>query len=395
MTVQKFTAIESDTKKVIVFLIRSLGLGGAERQLLLAASGLAKLGHSVTIITFYQGVELEYSKELLQADTLSIISLGKRGRWYMFVFVSNYLRHIKAIKPDIVYSFMNTASLLALSSHWFDRKIKLVWGVRSSNMMLSDYDWTAKVLRRIESYFSKRADCIISNSYAGMRQAIEDGFSGRNLCVVPNGIDTTQFKRDPKVRRLLRERYSLADDDLLIGVVARHDPMKGLDTIITAFAGLLDKGQNYKLMIVGSGSESYTRKLHDLAVQYAVNDNILWVSKTTDVADYYSMFDIYTSGSRYGEGFSNTIAEAMASELVCIVTSVGDAKEIVGCEGIIIPADSQGALIEAWLTVGGQSSSTRQDMGKEARARVLSLYTVEAMISRTAGLLALLDKSKN
>ena len=72
----------------VVFLIRALNFGGAERQLVALARGLQRRGHEVAVAVFYSGGALE--SELKEAG-IPIRSLEKRGRWDVFGFAARLL----------------------------------------------------------------------------------------------------------------------------------------------------------------------------------------------------------------------------------------------------------------------------------------------------------------
>ncbi len=74
----------------VLFLIRSLNRGGAERQLLELVRELARRGFPVTVCTFYDGGAL--SSEARSMPGVDVISLGKRGRW-------DLLRLVWAVRP--------------------------------------------------------------------------------------------------------------------------------------------------------------------------------------------------------------------------------------------------------------------------------------------------------
>jgi glycosyltransferase involved in cell wall biosynthesis len=91
-----------------------------------------------------------------------------------------------------------------------------------------------------------------------------------------------------------------------------------------------------------------------------------------------SAADIYVSSS-LGESFSNAIGEAMACELPCVVTNVGDSKLIVGETGVVVQAQDCEALAAGLLNgvskKGGERCSS-------ARKRVVSNYDITSVAQK-------------
>ena len=67
-----------ESRHKILFITRSLNIGGAERQLIELAAGLSRAGRAVQVATFYSGGTLE---PLLASYGVPHVSLEKRGRW--------------------------------------------------------------------------------------------------------------------------------------------------------------------------------------------------------------------------------------------------------------------------------------------------------------------------
>ena len=79
----------SESVAKVLFVIRSLNIGGAERQLIELAGGLKRAGCNVTVATFYGGGMLE---PMLAAHGVPHVSLGKSGRWDVVRFMTGFLR---------------------------------------------------------------------------------------------------------------------------------------------------------------------------------------------------------------------------------------------------------------------------------------------------------------
>lgn len=364
----------------ILFFIRSLELGGAERQLLNLASALSR-NNEVVVLTFYDRAEYQLPAEVL--DRCQILSLEKTGRWHFFGFLMQFLQNVHRIKPDLIYAFMNTASVVSVLARLVSRRIRIVWGVRSSNMRLSLYGKLPQLFRHLECKLSRFADLIIANSQAGRTEAIRDGFKNQRILVIPNGIDTEEFRNSAAFRQRSRAALNIPDNATVIGTVARHDPMKGLEIFLEAAAMHKKRFPDTYYLLIGSGAKGYTGMLHDRAIKLELHDRLKWLGMTNCVAPYYSAMDIFTSASIYGEGFSNAIGEAMASELACVVTDVGDSRILVGNCGIVVSPGSAEELVAAWTSLESLGESEREKMGAWSRDRILQRFSIPVMAAST------------
>ena len=93
----------------LFFLIRSLGHGGAERQLTELVKGLDTSRFQVTVATFYDGGALRSEIEGLAG--VRVISLGKKGRWDLLPFVRRLARVVRETRPDVLHGYMGTAKV--------------------------------------------------------------------------------------------------------------------------------------------------------------------------------------------------------------------------------------------------------------------------------------------
>ena len=147
----------------VVFLIRSLGVGGAERQLIEVARGLRSRGLGVAVATFYDGGR--WHQELLDAG-IEVVPLGKRGRWDVLGLLLALWRLVRRFRPDIIHGYMDFANLAASVVGRLSGA-HVVWGVRSSDVDFSDYDRFSKLGFLVSVWLSRTADLIVFNSEAG------------------------------------------------------------------------------------------------------------------------------------------------------------------------------------------------------------------------------------
>jgi glycosyltransferase involved in cell wall biosynthesis len=371
--------------KTILFLTRSLDRGGAERQLVVLARGLADRGHTVAVAVFFGGGAFE--AELAEAG-VSVINLGKQGRWDILPFLSRLARLVRKQRPVVLHGYLGVPNILATALKPLLPGTRIVWGVRASNMDLSRYDWLSRLVYILERRLALFADCIIANSDAGKRYAVVNGFSEGKMVVIPNGIDTEYFRFDPEGRRLVRVAWGVGEDEILVGLVGRLDPMKDHPVFLEAASHIARERRDVRFVCVGGGPADYAEALKQRAADLGLTNQLIWVGSQDDMPAVYSALDIAASSS-YGEGFSNTIAEAMACCVPCVVTDVGDSALIIGDTGSIVAPGDHSALAAAILRLTDLPLENRRALGDVCRARIVSEFGIGRLVQRTERVLGL------
>ena len=369
--------------ETILFLARSLDRGGAERQLVVLAKGLAHRGHGVAVAVFLGGGV--YETELAEAG-VRVINLVKQGRWDILPFLNRLLRLLRKERPAVMHSYLGVPNILATALKPLLPGTRIIWGLRASNVDLSRYDWLSRLAYALERRLARFADLIIANSHAGKRHAVANGFPENKIVVIPNGVDTEYFRFDPEGRRQVRSAWGLGEDEILVGLVARLDPMKDHPTFLEAASLIAREHHDVRFVCVGDGPVAYAEALKQQAAALGLTKQLIWAGARDNMPAVYSALDL-SSSSSFGEGFSNTIAEAMACGVLCVVTDVGDAKKIVGETGFVIEPGNPAALASAWqmaLETGGAEKASRS---QRARERVIEHFSLERLIEETARVL--------
>lgn len=366
--------------KTILFLTRSLDRGGAERQLVVLAKGLARRGHAVSVAVFFGGGV--YEAELAGAG-VRVINLGKQGRWDILPFLNRLVGLLRKERPVVLHSYLGVPNILAAVLKPLLPGTRIVWGVRASNVDLSRYDWLSRLTYTLERRLARSADRIIANSDAGKCHAVANGFAEGKMVVIPNGIDTEYFRFDPEGRRLVRVAWGVGEDEILVGLVGRLDPMKDHPVFLEAASYIARERRDVRFVCVGGGPADYAKALKQHAAALGLSNQLVWVGARDDMPAVYSALDIAASSSSYGEGFSNTIAEAMACGVPCVVTDVGDSALIVGDTGSVVPTDDHRALAAEIQRLTNLPPEQRREIGEACRARVVSEFCIDRLIERT------------
>ena len=357
----------------LVLSIRSLNIGGAERQFIELVKNIDKNKFNILVCTMYGGVQEDIIKNI---QNIKYVNLEKNGRYDFIRFYKNYKRVLKEFNPDVIYSFLGEMNLF---SYWCKPKdTKIIWGFRSSKRDIKKDGKVSYILFLLQKLYSNKISEIITNSYASVDFHRSYNFHMDNSIVMHNGIDTNKFKRDLKKREKFRKKYNLNENDIIIGIVARINHIKGYIVFTKAIVKLLTKYDNIKIFAVGGGEEKIKKECENILGKFN-NDRFIWLGNQTNVEDIYSGFDIVSSSS-FGEGFSNSIAEAMSCEIPCVVTDVGDSKIIVGDIGIIVKPNDVDSLYQG---LEKMIHSDYKRLGKLSRERIIKNFSIEKMIKKT------------
>jgi len=361
---------------VISFLIRQLGPGGAERQLVLLAKGLAKRGHQIQIIRFYSGGELESE---LDGSNVCLLDLGKQGRWDNIKPLMKLIAFVRKRHPDILHGYLPLTNLMCLLVKPFSNAPKIVWGVRGSFTGNHGYGLLRALIFVLERWCSHFPDLIITNSIQGKKVAIQSGFPISKLTVIANSIDTDRFRPDADMRHRQRKIWKLDKQTPIIGIIARFDPVKDHTNFLRAARIAYQKNRSLRFIIVGDANESarqqLIKKIHELQLEHAV----ILEGFRTDVETIYQAIDLACLSSSHGEGFPNILGEAMACGVPCVSTMVGDAEHVIGETGLVVPVKSPELLSAAWLIMI-ERISCEPEISKKIRERIVNNYSYSSML---------------
>jgi glycosyltransferase involved in cell wall biosynthesis len=359
------------------FLIRSLAIGGAERQLVALANGLATRGHRISLLLLYAEGDL-----LADLDPrVDIVDLGKRHRYDLVRFLRRFTGALTRLRPDLLYSWLQVPNLMSGLATWLPSAPAVAWSVRGTDIDPDSYDLARRLVDAAVLRISHRPAVIIANAEATRRELVTHGVAVSRIAVVPNGIDLTRFRPDPEARERIRREFGVQEAAPIIGMVARLDPMKDHATLLAAAALFLPAHPAARLVVVGDGPDTLRCELFARAEVAGIGGRIIWTGLRHDLPALYGGFDLCTLSSRFGEAFPNVLGEAMACGVPCVATDIGDSAELIGPCGRIVPPEAPMALAEAWQDLLARPAEDRRQLGIKARARIAALFGLDRMIT--------------
>jgi glycosyltransferase involved in cell wall biosynthesis len=176
---------------------------------------------------------------------------------------------------------------------------------------------------------------------------------------------------------MLRDRLGLPTDAAIIGLVARYHPMKDVETFLRAVSLFQQDHANARFVLCGDGMTSDNAALTELVRSFNLGRRIALLGRRPDIELIYPTFDVLTLCSIGGEGFPNVLCEAMACDVPCVATNIGDSAEIIGNCGLIVPTRDHEALAAAWHTL----LEKRSQFGN-VRSQVAARHSLQHMCAQ-------------
>ena len=202
--------------------------------------------------------------------------------------------------------------------------------------------------------------------------------------VIVNGIDVRRIALAATPRPAARKALGLEPDALVVGTVARFDPVKALDVLLRGFAVLAAIQPTARLVLIGDGPEA--RRLRALARSLGIDAQVRFAGVVADASRLLPALDLYASASRR-EGLPLALLEAMACGLPVAATRVSGHVDVVedGVTGVLVPPDDPAALGRAMdaLVV---NPARREVMGQAGRRRAEERFAASRMAAETADL---------
>ena len=358
----------------IVHVISDLDTGGAEVMLAKLVGAMDRSRFSSTVISLTDRGQLG---DQIESSGVAVHTLGmKRGRPDIFA-LPRLIRLFKTCNPTIVQSWLYHADLLSTLAVKFSGAPILVWNVRCSDMDLKRYPPLTRWVQRVLTWWSASPAAVIVNSEAGKQQHERLGYRPRRWDVIPNGFDTQRFHPDSSVRLSLRKEWHIPEDAVIVALVARVDPMKDHSTFLDAAQEVSKARQHARFLLVGKDTET----LAPAIAAKGLTDLVRLLGYRSDVEYLLPGVDVLCLSS-VGEGFPNVIGEAMACGIPCVSTDVGDARSIIGDTGLIVPARDPASLAHAIIDLIDRGPAEREHLGRAARARIESEYSLARIVDR-------------
>lgn len=362
-------------------------IGGPATYVPKIAYELTKKKHRVTVISLSDKVahdDSKYSFKILRIKRAmfkplrvvqTIVQIIKVGRTSDLLFVNGLgveaaLANMALRKPlvhkivgDWAWEQARNQGLTLDSVEKFQRK---------------KYSPKIEFLKKLRSFYSKRADVIITPSKYLQKTVSGWGINSNHIKVIHNAIESSVNLQESPTQ----PREGLDLFGYVVVTAGRLVPWKGINQLIEVVSQMDD----INLVIIGNGPEE--DNLRSLSIKLELENRVKFLGSVSqsDVLRYLRAADIFVLNSTY-EGLPHIVLEAMSVDTPVIATRVGGISEIIedGVNGVLIELNNKAQLKEA-IEQMLKDEGLRKELVKKAK-EYLTKFSWENLVNQTVSLL--------
>lgn len=349
----------------IVYVLTSLGMGGAEKQVVALAASMATRGHSVALISLMPRKAEEWPTAV-EVHYLNI----RKTPWSVWAGVKRARTILREFIPDIVHSHSYHANMLARFLAMLvpgTVVISTIHNVYEGGLLrMLAYRLTDRLARRT----------VAVSQAAAARFTRLGAVPGGRCAVIPNGIDIREFAPDRERREGLRQEMVLQPVFVWLAC-GRVVAAKDYPNLLRALLILKDTHPQVEVWIAGGWRDEAMKSLKRHPEFEQTSSMVRWLGLRRDLPALLDAADGFVLSSAW-EGMPLAIGEAMAMAKLVVATDVGGVRELVGDEGYIVQSQDPAALATAMCAVMETNVPVGVVKGHAARKRVCDHFNMDA-----------------
>ncbi|MCY7070077.1 glycosyltransferase family 4 protein [Streptococcus oralis] len=371
--------------KRILYLHAGAEMYGADKVLLELIKGLDRQEFEAHVILPNDGVLVEALRQV--GAKVSVLDYPiLRRKYFNPKGIADYIRsynfyakqialYAREHSIDMVHN--NTAAVL--EGIYLKRKLKLplIWHVHEiivKPKAISDF---------INMLMGRYADKIVTVSQAVANHIKQSPFiKDSQVEVIYNGVDNAVYY--PMDASSIREKFDIAQDALVIGMIGRVNAIKGQNDFIEAVEPLLEKNEQAVAFLAGGvfpGEEWRLEELDKRIASSSVVSQIHRIDYYDKTSELYNMFDIFVLPSIKPDSLPTVVLEAMACSKPVVGYNNGGIAEMVVDDksGCLVKPNRPQELSNA-ISLLLDSSEKREKFGRVGYQRQKELFSLESYI---------------
>lgn len=288
------------------------------------------------------------------------------------------IRLIRRERFDIVHAHGSKANMMMVLARFFISFIPV-------STIHSDYrlDYLHSTIKKYTFGVINRVALAFIGNYVAVsanfkKMLIERGFPPSRLHVVYNGISfDNNFTFISKDQFLLKYNINANPSDILVGIVARLHPVKGVEVFIKAAAEAFKTTPNMHFIICGDGDQR--TNLENLAKSLSISDNVHFLGHISAPWEALQNLDINVLSS-HSESFPYSILEGAYYSLPTISSDVGGISDLIehGITGYLFtPGDFK--KLAALISDFANNPQNARALGRNLNKRAKENFSLQSM----------------
>ena len=325
--------------------------------------------HELHLVSYDKPVRFEEEMNFAfhKVELLSYPLFERVPCCYSLALVSKLVEIIKSYNLDLVhahYAVPNAVSAY-LAKKICDDYPKAITTLHGTDSYLVGSHPSYK---EVTQFSMQQSDGLTTVSEYLKERTMTEFDISKEIKVIPNFVDPQQF------RKLKKDR-----EQKIVCHSSNFRPLKRIPDIIKAFR-IVSKKINCKLLLIGDGPER--PKAEKLVKDLGMSKRVHFFGNVKNVQEILGKSDLFLLPSE-DESFGLAALEAMSCEVPVVASNIGGLKELIshGVDGYLIEVGDVEALAQYSLKTL-QDPKLRDELGKNARQKVLKKYTPDKIVPK-------------
>ncbi|MBZ4645600.1 MAG: hypothetical protein PWR27_483 [Petroclostridium sp.] len=353
----------------VIHVLSDTNIGGAGRWLLNFLKYVDREKFLVKVV-LPQGSLLKSKIEELKIESFEVPGMADRS--FDIQSIKALYKIVKRERAQVVHTHASLSARIAArmagvkaiihTKHCIDQDIKK--GVKRD------------IIAAVNTLLSHK---IIAVAQAAKENLIASGMPEHRITVIHNGVEKLDIIPLTE-REKIRAKWNIKPDDVVVGIVARLEEIKGHCYFIEAAHLVVDKNKRAKFLIVGTGSRE--EELKKQVKSLGLEEKVIFTGHIQDVGKIMNIIDINVISS-LSEALCLSLIEGMSVGKPCIATNTGGNPEVVldGQNGLLVPVKDVPKLAEAILKLV-EDDKLREQMGMRGKKFMEEHFTAQAMTKK-------------
>lgn len=372
--------------------------GGIESSVRNLSKGLKDAGHEVFIFAPNYPNWEEKEKNIFRYKTISFFYNG-----FQYVIPipsqSKMKEKINSLNLDVIHS--NHPFLVGSEALKYSQKLDIPIVMTYHSKYEDQFFYipllpeliSRKIIKKVVYNYCRKCDAIIAPSSAIKKITIENQVN-RPIYVIPSGINVNRFSENTGRKELIRNKYNIKGNEILLVTASRIAKEKNVDFLIRVFKLIRDSKKNVKFMIIGEGG--VREEMEQTAKNLGLGDSVIFTGflSTKDMASYYQAGDIFVFAS-LTETQGLVAVEAMAAGLPVVAIKASGVEDMVknGNDGILTDNNEENFVENVIKLI--EDEDLRKKMSENAKMNSQE-FSINPWINKVSNLYRdLMEKRKN